>query len=57
MSPVAPRIVSDVSQFHMRAGSILRVIFCGRRSIWRSWRMTPVAPRIVNDVSCERDQS
>ena len=30
---------------------ILNSEFRGRRSIWRSWRMTPVAPHSVNDVS------
>ena len=35
----------------MWGGSIMRVIFRGRRSIWWSWRVTLVAPRIVNDVS------
>ena len=30
----------------------MRVIFRGRRSIWRSLRMTPAAPRIVLDVLC-----
>ena len=29
----------------------MKVISCGRRSIWKSWRVTLVAPRIVNDVS------
>ena len=29
----------------------MRVIFRGRRSIWRRWRVTSVAPRIVNNVS------
>ena len=29
----------------------MRVILCGRRSIWWGWMVTPVAPRIVNDVS------
>ena len=29
----------------------MRVIFRGRRNIWRCWRVTSVSPRIVNDVS------
>ena len=32
------------------SADILNSEFRGRRSIWRSWRMTPVALRIVNDV-------
>ena len=29
----------------------MRVIFRGRRSIWRCWRVISVAPHIVDDVS------
>ena len=37
--------------FHMWRRSSMRVILCGRRSIWWGWMVTPVALRIVNDVS------
>ena len=33
------------------AGSIMRVILGGRRSIWWRWKVSAVAPSIVNDVS------
>ena len=33
----------------------MRFILRGRRSIWRTCRMTFVAPRIVNDVSYATD--
>ena len=32
----------------------MRFILRGRRSLWRSWRVTLVAPRIVNGVSYVR---
>ena len=38
--------------FHVWRGSIMTVIFRGRRTIWWCWRVTPIAPRIVLDVSC-----
>ena len=38
--------------FHVRQGSIIRIIFRGRRNIWSSPRVTPVASRIVLGVSC-----
>ena len=33
-------------------GSIMRVIFRGRRNIWGCWTVSSVAPRIVLDISC-----
>ena len=31
---------------------MMRVICCGRSSIWWRWRVVPVAPRLVNSVPC-----
>ena len=38
----------------MRQGSIITVIFRGRRNIWCNWRMTPDAPCIVLGISYDQ---
>ena len=50
MTPVAPRIVNDVS---CEAQINHEIPFAWQAQCLVSWIVIPVTPRIVNDVSCE----
>ena len=52
---VAPRIVNDVSDVTTINDAMMRIIFHGRGSFWRGWRVYFVVQRSTGVVLCSTE--